>query len=238
MAQAEFSTRPIYLQLRDALMQRIASGEWRPGQVIPNEGDLAREFNVSPGTMRKALGLIETERLVTRKQGRGTFVNDQTSASLVDRYCNIRGPDGRAAPGRLDAGEITEAAANAEECRRLHLRSHDQVWRIRRARIYRDAPLMYEEVSLPAELFPRLDAGKVHCRIVALAQQHGLLLGAAQERVSIGAACERAAVALGIAQGAPVVLLDRVVRTIGGQPVEWRIGQCDLASNHYQAQVS
>jgi GntR family transcriptional regulator len=97
---------------------------------------------------------------------------------------------------------------------------------------------MYEEVSLPAELFPRLDAGKVHCRIVALAQQHGLLLGAAQERVSIGAACERAAVALGIAQGAPVVLLDRVVRTIGGQPVEWRIGQCDLASNHYQAQVS
>ena len=47
--------QPLYLQLRDALAERIASGEWKPGDVIPNEVDLARELNVSPGTVRRSL---------------------------------------------------------------------------------------------------------------------------------------------------------------------------------------
>ena len=54
------------------------SGEWKPGSAIPNESDLAREFGVSAGTMRKALDLMEGEHLLTRRQGRGTFVNDQS----------------------------------------------------------------------------------------------------------------------------------------------------------------
>jgi GntR family transcriptional regulator len=77
--QGKFMNRPLYLQLRDALAERIAQGEWRPGSAIPNESDLAREFGVSAGTMRKALDLMEAERLLTRRQGRGTFVNDQCS---------------------------------------------------------------------------------------------------------------------------------------------------------------
>jgi GntR family transcriptional regulator len=68
--------RPLCLQVRDALVERIAVGDWKPGVQIPNEGELAREFGVSPGTMRKALDLMEGERLVTRRQGRGAFGND------------------------------------------------------------------------------------------------------------------------------------------------------------------
>ena len=70
---ASFSTRPLYLQLHDAPTERVASGQWKPRQALPNEGELAREFDVSVGTMRKALDLMEAERLVTRRQGRGTF---------------------------------------------------------------------------------------------------------------------------------------------------------------------
>jgi GntR family transcriptional regulator len=70
MPTSHFSTRPLYLQLRDALAERVAAGEWKPGTAIPNESDLAREFGVSAGTMRKALDLLEDEHLVTRRQGR------------------------------------------------------------------------------------------------------------------------------------------------------------------------
>jgi len=70
---SRFSTRPLYLQVRDALGERIAGGEWKPSTAIPNEGDLARQFGVSPGTMRKALDLLEAERLLTRRQGRGNL---------------------------------------------------------------------------------------------------------------------------------------------------------------------
>ena len=91
---SRFATRPLYLQVRDALAARIAMGEWKPNAAIPNEGDLAREFGVSSGTMRKALDLMEGERLLTRRQGRGTFVNDQSSDELSVRYSNIRTADG------------------------------------------------------------------------------------------------------------------------------------------------
>ena len=58
VSPSRFLTRPLYLQVRDALAARIAGGEWKPNSAIPNEGDLAREFGVSSGTMRKALDLM------------------------------------------------------------------------------------------------------------------------------------------------------------------------------------
>ena len=236
MGPSSFSTRPIYLQLRDALVERIATGAWKPGRAVPSEIDLAREFGVSPGTMRKALCRMESEHLLSRQQGRGTFVNDPLSNGLADRFCNIRGTDGKPVAGRLESAEITEAAANATECLRLQLRSQNQVWRVRRVRLHQDDAFMYEEVSMPTELFPGL-GDKNSSRIAILAQEYGLLLGAAEERISIGEATREAADVLNIAYGSPVTVLDRVVRTIDGRPVEWRVGQCNLATNYYLAQL-
>ena len=106
MSRVQLSTKPIYQQLRDLLAERIAKGEWKPGAIIPNEGDLAREFGVSAGTMRKALSLLENEHLITRRQGRGTFVNDPVAEGLADRFCNIRGAEGKPMVGRVEAAEV------------------------------------------------------------------------------------------------------------------------------------
>ena len=101
-------TRALYLQVRDALAERIAGGEWKPGSAIPNEGDLSRQFGVSAGTMRKALEVLEDERLLTRRQGRGTFVNDQTSDELAVRYSNLRTPGGERIVGQVRTIEAVE----------------------------------------------------------------------------------------------------------------------------------
>ena len=98
---------------------------------------------------------------------------------------------------------------------------------------YDDQVFMREQVSLPAKMFPKMNGGA--SRIVALAQQHGLLLGEAEERISMGAASREAAETLGIVQGSPVIVLDRVVHTIHRRPAEWRVGQCRLAGNYYLA---
>lgn len=73
---------PLYIQLRAAVLTRIEAGEWRPEQPIPNEGELSREFGVSAGTMRKALDLLEADKVLIRKQGRGTFVLDKDAEDL------------------------------------------------------------------------------------------------------------------------------------------------------------
>jgi GntR family transcriptional regulator len=89
--------RALYLQLRDLLAERIARGTWKAGSHIPNEIELAREVGVSSGTVRKALEVMEAQRLITRRQGRGTHVNDPNAAGLADRFCNIRGAGGESA---------------------------------------------------------------------------------------------------------------------------------------------
>jgi GntR family transcriptional regulator len=68
---------PLYHQIHELIRDRITSGEWSGTQSLPNEADLAREYRVSVGTMRKALELLGQSKLITRKQGLGTFVNSQ-----------------------------------------------------------------------------------------------------------------------------------------------------------------
>jgi GntR family transcriptional regulator len=234
-----FSTRPLYLQVRDALASRIAMGEWKPNAAIPNEGDLAREFGVSSGTMRKALDLMEGERLLTRRQGRGTFVNDQSSDELAVRYSNIRTADGERITGEVSLVSITQGSANAAECGRLRLRPDDKVWRIQRVRLHKGEAFMVEDVVMPAALFPDLDEQKeLPSRIVVLAQQYGILLGKGDERVSIGAASAEVAETLKVKPGVPILTLDRLVHDLSGRAVEWRLGVGHFADKYYLAEIS
>lgn len=231
---SRFSNRPLYLQVRDALAERIAAGEWKPSTAIPNEGDLARQFGVSPGTTRKALDLLEAQHLLTRRQGRGTFVNDQASAELAVRYSCIRERDGRHVADEVQILEISECAVSESECMRLRLRMHEKIHRIRRLRLSGGKPYMLEQVAVPAAMFPGLSEQKAPShRIVVLAQQFGVLLGRGDERITLGAASPETARHLRMEPAAAVLLLDRVVYTLDGRPAEWRVGQCQLAGRHY-----
>jgi GntR family transcriptional regulator len=239
VSPSKFSTRPLYLQVRDALATRIAGGEWKPNAAIPNESDLAREFGVSSGTMRKALDMMEAERLLTRRQGRGTFVNDQSSEELAERFSNIHATNGERIAGESKMLSIVQAQANPAECARLRLRADDQVWRIQRVRMYKGQPFLLEEVVMPAALFPNLDAQEAfNHRIVVLAQQYGILLGRGEERVSIGTASPSVAETLSLKAGAPILVLDRLVHDLDGQAVEWRIGMGHFADKYYLAEIS
>lgn len=229
--------RPLYLQVHDALLERIASGAWKPGVAIPNEGDLARQLGVSPGTMRKALDLLESEQLITRRQGEGTFVNDQGSEDSVGRFMRIRRPDGQIILGDVTSAEIRVDTANEMDCARLGIPRNEPIYRIRKLRLHGGQPLMFEEASLPATLYPKLETNESVPSIVVLAQRHGLLLGRAEERVSVSVAPCEIAEALKIAPGSFVAVLDRVVHTLDGQPAQWRLAWCTLREHYYLAEM-
>jgi len=110
----KFSVEPLYIQVRDSLATRIASGEWKPNTTIPNEMDLARELGVSPGTMRKSLDLLELEGLVTRKQGRGTFINDLMSPALASRYSHFCSSRGERLIGEMKVLEVYAGIATEQ----------------------------------------------------------------------------------------------------------------------------
>jgi len=238
LAATRLVIRPLYLQVRDALVERIGKGEWKPGAAIPNEVDLAREFGISSGTMRKALDLLEDQRVVTRSQGRGTYINDHSSAGLVSRFWRISGPDGKPMNGDAKTIDVVEVAANEEERRRLRLGEQDSVYRVRRARWHNGHPFVVEEASLPAAQFPGLlERTGIDYHIVALAQMYGILLGKAEERITIAAAPRAIADILRVVPDTQVMLLNRLLLTLDGQPVELRIAHLHLADGFYRAEI-
>lgn len=69
---------PLYLQLKNQLLDDISAGVYTKGQRIPTENELAQTFSVSRITVRKALKELEQEGLLVRRQGKGTFVADHS----------------------------------------------------------------------------------------------------------------------------------------------------------------
>lgn len=73
----KFNTAPLYMQVAEMLADRIAKGEWGPGVMLPAEQELARDLEVSNGTIRKAMLVLLDNQLIRRRQGRGTYVLDK-----------------------------------------------------------------------------------------------------------------------------------------------------------------
>lgn len=71
---------PLYIQVKELLKARVESGFYLPGERLPSEKELAREFSVSLITMRKALDLLAAMDLIHRRSGRGTFVQEVVPA--------------------------------------------------------------------------------------------------------------------------------------------------------------
>ena len=101
-------------KVRNLLAQRIAGGVWPPGSMLPNEMELARELGVSSGTVRKALDILESDRLVLRRQGRGTSVVDQATGDVAARFSNIRDGVGRRIVGDMELLAQTQGRANED----------------------------------------------------------------------------------------------------------------------------
>ncbi len=226
---------PVYAQLRDALVDRIVQGGWKAGDRLPAEDSLAREYGVSSGTVRKALDVMEAELLVTRRQGRGTFVNDPASGSNAARFIRVHRPDGSLVLGDVTTSDIVETDASEAERARLSLKGGSRVFRIQRLRLADEKPFIWEVSSVPAAMFPGLAAKpEVTGRIHSIAQEYGLLIGKAQERISVSAAAPDIAQRLGIDPGTPIAVLDRVARNTEGTTVEWRMAWCHMAQNYYE----
>src|SRR6266496_1818444 len=96
MTETALSFQPLYVQIKGLLVKSLEAGEWRPGEAIPSEIQLAERFGVSQGTVRRAIGALAGENLVVRRQGKGTFVATHTEEHASNfRFLRIRRNDGR-----------------------------------------------------------------------------------------------------------------------------------------------
>ena len=235
-AKAEF--RPIYAKVRALLEAALERGEWAPGEAIPSEFELADRFQVSQGTMRKAIDALAADNLVVRRQGRGTFVATHTEEKASNfRFLRIRRNDGEDEYPESRLVDVRRAKAGAEVARALGLRTGEPVIALRRLLLYSGAPTVLDDIALPAALFRGLTRARYEAYRGSMygffETEFGVRMLKARERLRAIAADGVSAAALGVPEGTPLLAVDRIAFTFGGRPVEMRRGLCSTRHHHY-----
>jgi GntR family transcriptional regulator len=229
--ESRLFSRPLYLQVRDLLAHRIVEGVWKPGASLPNETLLAQELGTSIGTVRKALDIMEDERIITRRQGRGTFVNDFSEQSFD--ISSFVGRDGKKLTQEKQGVSLATIAANDEEAARLRIKLGEQIIKVERVRLHKGQVFMAETCRLPVRHFKTLPEDMALYRISALAQRNGIIAWHAEEAVSADVASAEDAATLGVSEGAPLLVVDRLLSSDRGDPLEWRVGRCALRGERF-----
>lgn len=221
---------PLYAQIKSVLIRRIGEGEWPATQALPSEWELAAQLGVSQGTVRKALSELVAQGVLTRMQGRGTYVaevaGDWGEGCLVTPGLFHETPDTLSLEllgcSRVNA---TEDVAHALAVRRgAPLIRVRQLWRVRGLAVALD------DVLLPGEPYESLDArwlrqcgGSVY---VSLQRRFGVRPRVIGEQLRAVILQREEAGMLGVeAEGAALSLL-RLSATMEGEPLEWRQRIC------------
>ena len=232
--RAALGFRPLYRQVRDVLVKRIAEGAWAEGGALPSEPDLAADFGVSHGTVRKALDELAAENLVVRRQGKGTYVARHDEERILFQFFKLI-PDtgGRRFPdSRILGVEVREADADAT--RILNLRKGARVVAIERVRMLADKICIFERIVLPKALFPGIEKRDLPNNLYELYRaEFAVTIARATERLKAVAAGRREARHLDVAVGTPLLAVDRTALAIDGAPVEWRVSLCRTDTVHY-----
>lgn len=149
---------PLYSQLVNIIKRSISAGTLSAGALLPSETELCRAFGVSRSTVRQAIGALESEGLVTRKQGRGTFVSEPKMRRRAENVYSFTSEI--SAMGLTPSSTILEyeiVFPTPEIAGVLEMGNHlTQVYRFTRVRNVDGHPLILEVSYYPTYIYPKL----------------------------------------------------------------------------------
>ncbi|MBX3685940.1 MAG: GntR family transcriptional regulator [Rhodocyclaceae bacterium] len=236
MRQESPTFSPLYRQIKNLIIQALEAGEWRPGQAIPSEQELALRFNVSQGTVRKAIDEMAGENMVVRKQGKGTFVASHNDPRSLFRFLRLVPNDGDLSHPDSVPLECWKAKAGHEASRMLGVDPGAPIIIVRRLLKFSGVPVVVDEIYLPGEIFQGLSLELLQSWSGSLyslfESRFGLRMIRAQERIRAVAADRTTAEMLRVGESTPLLSVERVTYTYGDKPVEWRRGLY-LTANHF-----
>jgi GntR family transcriptional regulator len=231
--------RPLYKQVREQLTRRIGDGRWKAGDMVPSEMQIAAELGVSQGTVRKALDDMTAAKLLVRRQGKGTFVAMHDEARILFQFFKLQPDGGERAFPESEVLSCAPADADADEARQLGLYLGEPVIRIRRVRSLQGRPCIAETITLPLALFDGIEREAVPNNLYDIyARTYGVTVAGGSERIKAVAADPETARLLGVAEGAPLLSIDRVATALDGRPVERRLSLCATATISYVTELT
>ena len=214
-----------YQVIAQAIRDWIDAGQFSPGDYLPAESDLAKQFAASPGTVRRALQVLVEEGTLSAQRGAKKIVLRQPRA--VPAAKSFRSfAQWAYSQGKTPSGQVLEqqwVPATAEDVRLLGVAPEDSVLAVFRLRALDGQAVMAETTRYPrhlGEIVAQLDPHLASVTNV-LAQEHDIRFVAADNIFDVAQATDREAAALGIASGSAVLLHHRLSRGRFGNPLEY-----------------
>ncbi|RYF69776.1 MAG: GntR family transcriptional regulator [Comamonadaceae bacterium] len=237
------SFSPLYQQIKSLILQSLQAGEWKPGEPIPSEMELAGRFRVSQGTVRKAIDELAAENLVVRRQGKGTFVATHAEQHVQYRFLKLV-PDADHTEQSLAERTIVDCRrlrAAADVARALALRTGDAVLQVRRVLSYGGVPTILEDLWLPGAPFKGLTAERLTAwrgpMYSLFETEFGVRMVRAEEKIRAVLPDEAQSGLLHVTGATPLLSVERVAHTYHDVPMELRRGLYRTDTHHYRNEL-
>jgi GntR family transcriptional regulator len=214
---------PLYYQVFGVLRQRMIDGVYPPGHRLVSEDELAAEFGVSRATVRQAVGELVREGVVSRQQGRGTFVNASVAHSLGLRFRgslrDLISETTRAGILRVEVQRDAPVQQRIAEALGLEV---PRATVVRRTRTMDHRPFAYTVNHLPPPLNDLISEKELkRVGMMTLLEQKGIVFGGATQSIRAQLADVQVSRALDVEFGAPVLFVERLLLKKDGQPCEF-----------------
>jgi GntR family transcriptional regulator len=236
---------PLYQQIKTLILHSLQRGEWKPGESIPSEMELAARFRVSQGTVRKAIDELASDNLLVRRQGRGTFVATHAEHLVQYRFLKLvpdSGDVNSEGPAQRTIVDCRRLRANADVARALSLRPGDAVLQVRRVLAFAGIPTILDDLWLPGAPFRGLTAERLadyHGPMYALFEtEFGVRMVRAGEKIRAVLPDADQASLLGVIRETPLLSVERVAYTYNDVPMELRRGLYRTDSHYYRNELN
>jgi GntR family transcriptional regulator len=234
-------TEPLYQQVQKSILQCLADGEWKPGEQLPTEGQLAERFGVAVFTIRGGIKELVAANILIRSQGKGTFVMRHTQQRERHQYSQIFRKDGsQIFPDReILSYERTTASGEAATILGGGKGKKPKVFQIKGILNVDGEPASTLDVTVPSKIFKGLTSKAIREAKETLyaVYQDACEINVIriQERVYGAIADKQTAKTLKIKSGTPVLKIIRIAYTYNDTPVEFRVRYLEADQYHYRS---
>jgi GntR family transcriptional regulator len=227
MLLALMKEAPLYKKVKASIVESLTRNEWRLGERIPTEPELASRYGVGISTVRAAVSELEQLGVLSRQQGKGTFVVVPSRHTDLHRFFRIAPIDGERSNPESELLSFKRKKADAATADLLRLPpSRNHVFWLRNLMRLQGEPVAVSEFAIPERLFPKLS--KRMFLEAALPpfgfyqKLYGVSIIRTLERLFAIAADKLAAAYLPVKAGAPILEVHRIAYTFDDVPVEFR----------------
>ena len=221
------SKTPLWLQIRNELYNCLYRDELRPGQLIPNEKTLVQLFDVSIGTIRKAVGVLEKEGFLIRKQGLGTFVFQHDKSSFLFEYFHfaLNGSNEKQSPNVEFISFATKKATKLE-AKEFGIPAGSPVFQIYNKLGLNKKFYIIDKIVIAQSKFPGLTEeifkGRRNTVYNLYQNKFNIFITKCSEKLKAISADEKISKLLNIPLNEPILKIDRVGQTYNNETIELR----------------